>query len=454
MVRLLFDQGTLILDEVKDPSLVPPGFVFDNRIDRWRAPAFRYRTVIEALKGRGIRFEDRARRFPTLSLESAIRFVPHPYQEEALHAWTAHDLRGVIELPTGAGKSFLGQMAIERAKTSALVVVPTLDLLNQWYDLLSASFGEEKVGLIGGGYFEVNHLTATTYDSAVRHMDRLGDRFGLLIFDECHHLPGPVYAHAAEMGLAPFRLGLTATFERPDGRHALLEDLIGPLVYRKGIKELAGTYLADYEVRRVVVSLTPEERKAYSEARRELSRFLEEHRLGLGSLKGWELFVIKSSQTREGRRAMLAYQTSKRLALATAAKLRALEALLQQHPKDRVLIFTADCETVYTISSSFLLPAITHLTDIKERKAILEAFNRGEYPALVTSKVLNEGVNIPDANVGIVLSGSGSVREHVQRLGRILRKQGGKQAILYEVVTRGTVEERISSRRTAHDAYR
>lgn len=151
---------------------------------------------------------------------------------------------------------------------------------------------------------------------------------------------------------------------------------------------------------------------------------------------------------------MLAYQTSKRLALATAAKLRALEALLQQHTKDRVLIFTADCETVYTISSSFLLPAITHLTDIKERKAILEAFNRGEYPVLVTSKVLNEGVNVPDANVGIVLSGSGSVREHVQRLGRILRKQGGKQAILYEVVTGGTVEERISLRRTAHDAYR
>jgi superfamily II DNA or RNA helicase len=109
---------------------------------------------------------------------------------------------------------------------------------------------------------------------------------------------------------------------------------------------------------------------------------------------------------------------------------------------------------VYRISRRFLVPAITHETGVKERRQWLEAFNKGEVLALVTSKVLNEGVNIPDASVAVVLSGSGSTREHVQRLGRILRKFPGKEAILYEVVTQDTTEEHISRRRGAGEQFR
>ena len=100
------------------------------------------------------------------------------------------------------------------------------------------------------------------------------------------------------------------------------------------------------------------------------------------------------------------------------------------------------------------MPAITHQTKARERHQILERFHSGEYPILATSQVLNEGVDVPSANVGIILSGTGSVREHVQRLGRLLRKQGDKQALLYEVVTRGTAEEFTSERRRQHQAYR
>jgi superfamily II DNA or RNA helicase len=109
---------------------------------------------------------------------------------------------------------------------------------------------------------------------------------------------------------------------------------------------------------------------------------------------------------------------------------------------------------VYRISEQFLIPAITHETNVKERRAWLEAFNRGEVLALATSKVLNEGVNIPEASVAVVLSGSGSAREHVQRLGRILRKVEGKEAVLYEVVTAGTTEEQISRRRGESASFR
>ncbi|HEX3033664.1 MAG TPA: DEAD/DEAH box helicase family protein [Thermodesulfobacteriota bacterium] len=453
-MKLIFDKGTLILDNVEDSKNIPPQFVFDNRVDKWRTQGCNYRFVIEYLRRKHIAYEDRARRYEEIKIDSKIEFSPHPYQMEAIEAWKKNKFIGVIELPTGAGKSYLGQMAIELTKRSTLVVVPTLDLLNQWYDLLCSAFGSKIVGIIGGGYYEVNSLTATTYESAVNYVDKLGNRWGLVIFDECHHLPGPMYSHAAEMAIAPYRLALTATLERPDGRHTVLNNLIGPVIYRKGIKDLAGEYLSEYEVRKVTVYLTEEEREQYLEAREELASYLSNNKLSLSSLEGWKLFVMKSAQSKEGRRAMLSHHTAKKIAMGNQAKLRALEAILKRHSKDRVIIFTQDNETAYTISTEFLIPCITHQTDIKERKAILEAFSKGKYPFLATSKVLNEGVNVPEANVAVVLSGSGSVREHVQRLGRILRKRSGKQAVLYEVVAKGTIEERVSERRSEHDAYR
>jgi superfamily II DNA or RNA helicase len=166
------------------------------------------------------------------------------------------------------------------------------------------------------------------------------------------------------------------------------------------------------------------------------------------------MFVAASARSQEGRRAMLAYRESKRIALGTDSKLRVLGELLLRHRREKVLVFTAENEMVYRVSRRFLVPAITHETGVKERRAWLEAFNKGEVLALVTSKVLNEGVNIPDASVAVVLSGSGSTREHVQRLGRILRKLPGKEATLYEVVTQDTTEEHISRRRGAGEQFR
>jgi superfamily II DNA or RNA helicase len=292
-----------------------------------------------------------------------------------------------------------------------------------------------------------------TYDSAYMHMERYGNRFGLLIFDEVHHLPGEMYSHAAQMSLAPYRMGLSATPQRADGRHVLLDTLVGPIAYEKGIRELTGEYLAEYRIERRQVEMVAEERQTYETARHEYHAFLDSKGVKLGSLNGWQRFVQLSARSSEGRRAMLAYRRHRKIALGTCAKLRVLEDILKAHPRDRILVFTNDNETVYEISQTFLVPAITHQTRTRERKQILEAFNQGEYLTLVTSKVLNEGVNIPDANVAVVLSGSATIREHVQRLGRILRQRQGKQAILYEVISKDTVEDRISSRRRQHPAY-
>ena len=199
--------------------------------------------------------------------------------------------------------------------------------------------------------------------------------------------------------------------------------------------------------------MVAEERVHYEVARDEYQTFLSDKNIRLGTANGWRNFVMLSANSPAGRGAMHAYRRHRQIVLGTTAKIRVLEEILKAHPRDRVLIFTNDNESVHEISKNFLVSAITHRTRTKERKMILDAFNKGDYLALVASKVLNEGVNIPEANVAVVLSGSGTIREHVQRLGRILRRRKGKEAVLYGVVSKDTVEDRISDRRRRHEAY-
>jgi len=344
-------------------------------------------------------------------------------------------------------------MAILEKQRSALIVAPTLDLVRQWYDLLRTTFATE-VGIVGGGEHQVRPLTVTTYDSAYIHMEHFGNRFGLVIFDECHHLPGESYALTARFALAPFRLGLTATPERADGREALLDELIGGTVYQKQIDELSGEYLAEYTTQRVVIDLTAQEREEYQEARDVYLGFVRSQGIQMSSPRGFSEFIMRSARSEQGRRAQAAYRRQRSLAFAAEGKLEYLEHLLHKHRRDRAIIFTQDNATAYSVSRRFLIPVITHQTKVKERSEILGGFHEGRYRAIVTSKVLNEGVDVPTANVAVVVSGSGSVMEHVQRLGRILRRQGDKTATLYELVSRDTSETRTSERRREHTAYR
>src|SRR6185437_13921195 len=244
-----------------------------------RIPAIDYAALVLALRAADVPFTDEARAYRDLALEPTVKHEPFPYQKEALQRWRAARCRGVVVLPTGAGKTFVATLAIAARQRSTLVVVPTLDLLNQWYDVLAAAFGV-PVGIVGGGYHEVLDLTVTTYDSAHLHIDRLGDRFGLVVFDECHHLPSPSYAMAARMCLAPYRLGLTATPERADGR--TVDDTVGQVVYRKDITELSGDYLAAYETVRLEVPLSEEERESYERDRGTYITFLRSHGIRMG----------------------------------------------------------------------------------------------------------------------------------------------------------------------------
>jgi superfamily II DNA or RNA helicase len=457
MWTLRFHGGTLVVQGA-DLDLLPPGFAFDDRVGHLRGPAWRYAEVVRGAKRLGIPVQDDARAWPLdQPMRPLARRAPRPYQAEALVAWREAGRRGSVVLPTGAGKTFVAELCIADTGRPTLVVAPTLDLVGQWHARLATTFAQ-PVGILGGGHHEVQPLTVSTYDSAWLHLHRYGDRFGLVVFDEVHHLPAPAYLTIAEAAMAPFRLGLTATLEREDGRHEALSELVGPVVYRKEITELAGDFLADYETVRLEVQLSDDEQSRYDAARSQLADFLASEGIRLGAPGGWQAFLRASARSRIGRSAFQAYQESRRIAHGTERKLDLLDALLVQEKGRRTIIFTHDNATAYRVSRDLLLPCISHQTDIKERRAILDAFEAGTLPTIVTSRVLNEGVDLPAAEVAIVLSGTGTVREHVQRLGRILRPgvdaQGRrKQAVLYELVAANTAEERTSARRRRHAAW-
>ena len=221
----------------------------------------------------------------------------------------------------------------------------------------------------------------TTYDSAYMNMDRLGNKFGLIVFDECHHLPGPTYGLAAICAIAPFRLGLTATPERADNAHTQLDHLIGPIVYRREITQLRGQFLADYRVETLYVNLTDEERFRYESAR-ELYRGVPPGQRAstcAGPTPGASSSSRRTARPRAAQ-AFLAYREQRELALAAPAKLSLLGRLLDRHNGDRVLIFTHDNATVYKIARQFLVPVITHQTKTKERREVLLRFNCGHLP--------------------------------------------------------------------------
>jgi superfamily II DNA or RNA helicase len=451
-VRLTYEDGTVRLasdgEELETALDSVPDIEYDPRTECFRAPAFRYADLRDVLDERNITVTDDIAEFPAVDVISQYQL--RPYQQEALDAWQENDSRGVLELPTGSGKTVIGIGAIEACATATLVVVPTIDLLEQWHKELSREF-DTPVGRLGGGEQRIEEITVSTYDSAYLRAEELGDRFGLVVFDEVHHLGGEGYRDIARLLAAPARLGLTATFERPDGAHEVIAELLGELVYRITADELAGEYLAPYDIKRIKISLTPEERKTYDRHQEVFTDYLASSNITLRSGSDYQELVKRSGTDPRAREALLAKQRAREVMMNAQRKVDRLESILDRHRAgagDRIIIFTAHTDLVYRLSERFLIPAITHETTTPERREILDRFRTGEYSCLVTANVLDEGVDVPDANVAVVLSGSGSEREFTQRLGRILRpNEDGGSALLYELVTEETAEQRVSQRR-------
>ncbi|HEU5370517.1 MAG TPA: DEAD/DEAH box helicase family protein [Ktedonobacterales bacterium] len=378
-----------------------------------------------------------------------LALTPRAYQQSAVDAWLRADGRGVVVLPTGAGKTIVAYDAIARLGVRALIVVPTIELLRQWRAgiITHLRLPRSSVGAVGGGEHSSGPVTVITYDSAAMKRRRL-EGFGLLIFDEVHHLPAQSYRTIVEKAQAPWRLGLSATLERADGRHDDLSALIGPVVFERAAEELsAQKHIAAYKERRIYVDLKPEEELRYETLMAEWRWYLATRRSQLGN--GPDMFsaiIRRSAFDAEARSALRAHHEARLVAMNAEAKLAAIEDLLRKHASDKAIVFSEYVGMVERISRQMLIPAITYRTPPAERHAILEGFRSGKITKLVTGRVLNEGVDVPDANVAIVASGSASMREYIQRLGRVLRPKPG-EAQLYELISRRTTERNAARRR-------
>lgn len=434
----------------KEAPLAAALLIRDRRGRFFRARPMAFARLKAALAAHGayrvrVAFDE----FPLLPWPVEPAMAPRPYQEEALTAWRAAGYRGVVVLPTGAGKTLIGALAIADLGLRALVVVPTIELLGQWRAALASalSLDREAIGVYGGGAHEVRPITVVTYESAQMHPELLRS-FALLVFDECHHLPAPTYRQIAEGAFAPHRLGLSATPERADQEHLELVRLIGPEVYRRQPGELAAArYLAAYDEQRIVVALGADEQARYEAARAVYRGYVRRKRLRIASPADFQRKILwAGARDPEAREAMLAWREARSLALNAPAKLAVLEEIFARHQNERVLVFSEYNALVDEMSRVFCVPQITYRTPADERRAILERFRSGQYSKLVTGRVLNEGVDIPDCAVAVIVSGNSTRREYIQRLGRVLRPKETR-AILYELVTEGTTEESVADRR-------
>ncbi len=444
-MRITYDQGTLLFDGTPERIARLPGVRWDARVGRFRAPGLAYRDLKRALGGAPL---DDA----VLTDSPAPPFhatVPglRPYQEGALAAWAANDHRGLVVLPTGAGKSRIGAAAIASLRCRSLVLVPTRVLMEQWLRGL-AELGIGPLGQWGDGVHELAPVTVATYEGALRSAPHLGARFELVVVDEVHHFGTGFRDELLELLVAPTRLGLTATMSTETAALAKLTTLVGPIVFELAMSDLTGRWLASMEHLVMNVQLTPDERRAYDEQKRvfhDVFDALFRQRPGAP----WPELVALANASDRGQRALAALRASQRIVNLCEAKRATVTQLLDRHRDTRVLVFTQDNEVAYDVARRNLVTPITCDIKKKERERAITQFREGTIRAIVSARVLNEGFDVPDAEVAIVAGGALGEREHVQRIGRVLRPRPGKIATVYEIVVTGTSDGRKARRRQA-----
>ncbi len=329
---------------------------------------------------------------------------------------------GVIVLPCGAGKTIVGIGVMQLIGAETLILVTNTLSIRQWKNeiLDKTDIPESDIGEYSGETKEIKPITIATYNILTHRKNKGSDfthfhifsanNWGLIIYDEVHLLPAPVFRMTSELQ-AKRRLGLTATLVREDGLEEDVFSLIGPKKYDVPWKELESkAWIAEAKCIEIRVNMDEELRLRYS-----------------------------ISDDRE----------KFRIASENPEKLKAIELILKKHANSNILIIGQYINQLEEISQKFKIPLITGKTPLNERQDLYHAFRRGELKSLVVSKVANFSIDLPDANIAIQVSGTfGSRQEEAQRLGRILRpKQGDNRAIFYSLVSRDTSEERFGQNR-------
>jgi len=360
-------------------------------------------------------------------------FCLRPYQQQAVAAFHADGAArggsGVIVLPCGAGKTIVGMAVMERLQCATLILTTHTVAARQWIGELldKSSLASDQVGEYSGLRKSIRPVTVATYQIITYRQRSQSEEpqgraeyphyslfdeidWGLIIYDEVHLLPAPVFRITAELQ-ATRRLGLTATLVREDGREVDVFSLIGPKRYHAPWRDLeAEGWIATAQCHEIRVTLPDELRLTY---------------------------------------ALASEREKYRIAAENPSKVALLDVLLSKHPQDQILILGMYIDQLRGIAERYGYPLITGTTPVSEREELYAAFRRGAVRHLVVSKVGNFAVDLPDASVAVQVSGTfGSRQEEAQRLGRILRpKSDGAYAHLYTLVTRETRDEEFAAKR-------
>jgi len=442
-----FDRGTL---ELGPDAPEIPRALWDPRTETRRAAALHFHQLAAAADASNRKLEGDLRdRWKCEPRDVAVLEL-RPYQAQALASWNAFSQRGVIALPTGAGKTRVAIAAVFETGLPAAILCPTKALAQAWVAELRRHLRGQEIGLVGDGRRSVERVTVLTFESAYRHMDTLGDRFGLIVVDEAHHFGSGARIEALEASAAVARLGLTATAPEPGTEAAgRLESLIGPTVFEMGYRDLVGTHLSKVSIVRIPVRLEVDERAEY-EARTRVFFEMRRSFMRLYPRADVAELLRGLGRTPDGRRALRDRARALELAAFPRAKRFVLRTLLERHREDRSIVFTAFAENAYVAARDNLVPVITGETPARERQEILAAFKEGRVRAIASARVLNEGIDVPEARVAIIVAGALGPREHVQRIGRVLRPAPEKHALVYELVTSDTSDARRAQARAKY----
>lgn len=357
---------------------------------------------------------------------SGLPFHIRAYQEDAIANFyaggSARGGSGVIVLPCGAGKTIVGLGVMAKVQAETLILTPSTVAVRQWIDeiLDKTTLTRDDVGEYSGQIKEIRPVTLTTYqimtyrssrDKEFPHFALFDQKdWGLIIYDEVHLLPAPVFRVTAALQ-GRRRLGLTATLVREDGRETDVFSLIGPKKYDMPWKELEKQgWIATAECHEIRIPMVEEDRMAYA----------------------------------------LADEREKyRIAAENQAKIPIIMEIIRKHQGDQILVIGQYLDQLEIVAQLLHAPLITGKTPVAEREALYEAFRTGQQPLLVVSKVANFSIDLPDANVAIQISGTfGSRQEEAQRLGRILRpKKGAQLAHFYSLVTRDSKDQAFAAKR-------
>lgn len=452
--EILYRNGLAVL---RNASAAPAFMTWDERAAAFVAPGHRWAELRSWAAAHGVREEPQAwgDEAPGAGAFFDPR-TPRDYQADAVQRWLAADARGSVVLPTGAGKSFVAVLAIHATGGRACVVAPTKALVTQWYGQLADAFGADRVGAWYGDEKDAAPITVTTYHSAFGLLERFGARFDTLVLDEAHHLAdtaageAKAWHDAVRIAPARHRLALTATY--PEDRDRELRALVGPVVYRRAIAEMVDAELAAFVTERRLVRLTDDERRRYEACDVAYRTFVAERGYRErydDATTAWKVFMAETRRSPAARRAFRAFREREGLVTLPSAKLRETERLLRLFPAETALIFCGSADAAERVSRRFAIPMITAHTPASERKALLDRIARDEIRAVASVRVLDEGWDVPTAKLGIVLGDStkGSQRQHAQRLGRLLRRQGQHVASLVEIVVSDTHEFFASQKR-------